>query len=126
MVPVTTLPVEDAELYLKAEIVSASGPADRGSVVFEYCSFGGPRHDVSSADEAPAAVCESGEGRWVRLNGVRISESFCPDGAPGTACAFYGVVAMPRTVGFRFTYRSQGGDIADGESQPLDFLWTAL
>ena len=84
---------------------------------------GGPVHgDVAHGRCFAFHACQPS---YARLNGVRISESFCLDGAPGTACAFYGVVVMPRTVGFRFTFRSQRGDIADGESQPQDFLWTA-
>jgi hypothetical protein len=43
----------------------------------------------------------------------------------GDAAMNFGVVQIPRTVGFRFRYSPQGGDIASGVSPAEDFTWTA-
>ena len=37
----------------------------------------------------------------------------------------FGVVRLPRDVGFRFRYASQGSGIASGTSQSKNFTWTA-
>ena len=37
----------------------------------------------------------------------------------------FGVVRLPRDVGFRFRYASQGSGIASGTSQAKNFTWTA-
>ena len=37
----------------------------------------------------------------------------------------FGLVVIPRTVGFRFKYASQGSSVASGTGAPADFTWTA-
>ena len=59
---VTSLPVQTAELILKASVTSSTGSAAQaGTVTFEYCSYkGGPPNDITRADEAPKEACEQG------------------------------------------------------------------
>ena len=123
---VTSLPVQTAELILKASVTSSAGSAAQsGTVTFEYCSYKGrPPNDISRADEAPKEACEQGTASWARLRSLYAS-SECPALAPGYACLGFGVVRLPRDVGFRFRYASQGSAIASGMSQPKNFTWTA-
>jgi hypothetical protein len=121
---VATLPVCGAssceELSLRAHVESSFGPADRGTVTFQYCSFtGGPPNDITRADEAPSSACEvDGTGRWANLQSIKLKEARDVD-------VNFGVVQIPRTVGFRFRYSPQGGNIAGGVSPAEDFTWTA-
>jgi hypothetical protein len=117
--PVTTLVVLQ-ELVLKAHVDNCAGSAaQRGSVTFHYCSLkGGPPNDITRADEAPSAACATGQGSWARLTTV-------PVNASGDALMNFGFVRIPRTIGFRFKYQSQGTGIASGGSAPADFTWTA-
>jgi len=121
---VSTLPVCGAssceELSLRAHVESSLGPADQGMVTFQYCSFKGrPPNDITRADEAPSSACEvDGTGRWATLLSMKVNEA-------GEASMNFGFVQIPRTVGFRFRYSPQGGDIASGVSAAEDFTWTA-
>ena len=121
---VPTLPVcgpsSCQELTLRAHVESSVGPAERGAVTFQYCSFkGGPPNDITRPDEAPSSACEvDGTGRWANLLSMKVSEA-------GDASTNFGPVRLPRTVGFRFRYSTQGGDIASGVSPAEDFTWTA-
>jgi hypothetical protein len=123
---VTSLPVQTAELILKASVTSSAGSAAQsGTVTFEYCSYkGGPPNDINRADEAPKEACEQGTASWARLRSLYAS-SECPALEPGYACLGFGVVRLPRDVGFRFQYASQGSGIASGTSQSKNFTWTA-
>ena len=116
---VPTLPVRQ-ELTLRAHVESSVGPAERGAVTFQYCSLrGGPPNDITRADEAPSSACEvEGTGRWANLLSMKVNEA-------GDASMNFGFVQIPRTVGFRFRYSPQGGDIASGVSPAEDFTWTA-
>jgi hypothetical protein len=117
---VTSLPV-GSEVGLKAEVTDAFGaPAQNGSVTFEYCSFKGlPPNDITRADEAPKEACESGEADWARLTGVRVTAS-------GVPLVGFGVVQIPRTVGFRIQYTGgQAIGIASG-SASANFTWCPL
>ena len=120
---VPTLPVcgpsSCQELTLRAHVESSVGPAERGAVTFQYCSFkGGPPNDITRPDEAPSSACEvEGTARWANLLSMKVNEA-------GDAAMNFGVVQIPRTVGFRFRYSSQGGDIASGVSAAEDFTWT--
>ena len=120
---VPTLPVcgpsSCQELTLRAHVESSFGPAELGAVTFQYCSLkGGPRNDISRPDEAPSSACEvDGTGRWANLLSMKVNES-------GDASMNFGFVRLPRTVGFRFRYSPQGGDIAAGVSPAEDFTWT--
>jgi hypothetical protein len=118
--PVTTLVVGTQELELAAHVTNGSGaPAQGGAVRFQYCSYKGlPPYDITRADEAPLAACESGEAIWKNLVTV-------PVNASGYAYMDFGIVQIPRTVGFRFIYVSQGSGIANGTSLPEDFTWVA-
>ena len=123
---VTSLPVQTAELTLQAAVTSSTGSAAQaGTVTFEYCSYKGrPPNDISRADEAPKEACEQGTASWARLRSLYAS-SECPALEPGYACLSFGVVRLPRDVGFRFRYASQGSGIASGTSQSKNFTWTA-
>ena len=124
---VTSLPVQTAELNLKAFVTSSAGSAAQtGTVTFEYCSYkGGPPNDISRADEAPKEACEQGTASWARLRSYSVDSGTCPAFGPGYACLTFGVVRLPRDVGFRFRYASQGSGIASGTSQSKNFTWTA-
>jgi hypothetical protein len=121
---VTTLrvcqPSTCPELDLRAHVEGNSGPAQRGSVTFQYCSYrGGPPNDLSRPDEAPSSACEiDGTGRWTSLLSLKIDAS-------GNAAMTFGYVSIPRTIGFRIRYSPQGGGIASGASLAEDFTWTA-
>ena len=123
---VTSLPVQTAELTLKAAVTSSTGTAAQaGTVTFEYCSYKGrPPNDISRADEAPKEACEQGTATWARLRSLYVS-SACPALEPGYACLSFGIVRLPRDVGSRFRYASQGSGIASGTSQSKNFTWTA-
>jgi hypothetical protein len=118
--PVTTLLVGGPELILAAHVADAAGnPAQRGSVSFQYCSLNGlPSNDITRADEAPSADCASGAATWTQLTSVRVDAS-------GNAYMDFGLVRIPRTVGFRFRYLSQGSSIPNGVSAPADFTWVS-
>ena len=124
---VTSLPVQSAELILKASVTSSTGSAAQaGTVTFEYCSYkGGPPNDITRADEAPKEACDEGTASWARLRSLSINSGTCPALGPGYACLNFGVVRLPRDVGFRFRYASQGSGIASGTSPSKNFTWTA-
>lgn len=123
--PVSSLPVCTSsvceELILNAHITEESSglPAQSGFVVFQYCSYKGlPPNDITRADEAPLEACEiDGTARWANLHALlKVNES-------GDAFLDFGAVLIPRTVGFRFQYKGQG-TIANGVSEPKNFIWT--
>lgn len=120
LVPVSTLPVNTSELILGVHVADGFGvPADRGMVTFQYCSLKGlPPNDITRPDEAPSANCADGSATWANLGSSPVDES-------GSAFQFFGVVQIPRTVGFRCRYQSQGGVIASDICSPKDFTWTA-
>jgi hypothetical protein len=124
---VTSLPVRSSELILKAYVADSQGnPASKGSVTFEYCSFkGGPRNDIERADEAPKEACEQGSARWARLSSMSVTAGRCPYLGTGYACLNFGVVQIPRQIGFRIRYEPQGSGIPAGMSVPENFTWTA-
>jgi len=119
---VPTLPVcrpsSCQELTLRAHVESSVGPAERGAVTFQYCSFkGGPPNDITRPDEAPSSACEvDGTGRWANLQSIRLKEARDVD-------VNFGIVQIPRTVGFRFRYSPQGSSIASGTSAEKNFTW---
>jgi len=121
LVPVTTLVAGGgAELILGALVIDAAGaPAQGGSVTFQYCSLKGfPPNDITRADEAPSSACASRDGSWARLTTV-------PVDAVGHAYMDFGIVMLPRTIGFRFAYARKGGAVSSGVSAPVDFTWVA-
>ena len=124
---VSSLTVLSQELILRAVVTDSSGaPAPQGSVAFEYCSYKKlPPNDITRADEAPAAACAQGLASWKRLASWSISGGTCPPSTPGSACMNFGVVRLPRDVGFRFRYSPQGSSIAAGTSAERDFTWVA-
>ncbi len=71
---------------------------------------------------SPAAA--QGTATWARLRSLYVS-SVCPPLEPGYACTTFGVVHIPRDVGFRFRYASQGSEIPSGTSPSKNFTWTA-
>jgi hypothetical protein len=124
---VTSLPVSSEELILKAYVASSSGqPAQDGTVTFEYCSYkGGPRNDITRPDEAPKEACEQGTASWVRLTSLSVNAGSCPALGTGYACMDFGIVRIPRDVGFRFRYSPQGTQIPSGTSEAKNFTWVA-
>lgn len=123
---VTSLRVLSQELILMAHVTDSSGAAaQKGSVTFEYCSYKGlPPGDVTRADEAPKEACEQGTAAWARLGSSAVDAGSCPWLGVGYACRNFGIVRIPRTVGFRFRYSSGGSVIASGMSPARNFLWT--
>lgn len=124
---VSSLPVESDELILKAYVTDNAGkPAQSGTVTFDYCSYkGGPPNDVTRADEAPKEACEQGTASWARLTSMTVDSGRCPTLGIGYACMNFGVVHIPRDVGFRFRYSAQKSVIASGMSEARDFTWTS-
>ena len=121
LVPVSTLPVGGGQLILKAHVAAAATglPATDGTATFEYCSLKKrPPNDITRADEAPLEACASGDASWARLGSVGVNAS-------GDAYLNFGIVRIPRTVGFRFRYAGQRGGIASGVSAPANFTWVA-
>lgn len=117
--PITTLVVRTDELILKAHVDDGAGnAAQKGSVSFQYCGYKGPAGDITRPDEAPSSECASGAATWKQLWSLNVD-------AAGNAYLDFGLVQIPRTVGFRFKYSSQGSNIASGMSVPQDFTWTA-
>jgi hypothetical protein len=124
--PVDSLPVLSRELILKAEVKDSSGaPAQTGAVTFESCSFKGlPPNDITRADEAPKEACASGSASWDRLDRRSVDAGTCPGLGVGTACYSFGLVRIPRTVGFRFRFDGNTS-IAKGVSAAENFTWVS-
>lgn len=122
---VSSLSVSSQELILMAHVTDSSGAsAQRGTVTFEYCSYKGlPPNDITRADEAPKAACDQGLADWARLTSVAVNAGRCPGLGAGYACMVFGIVRIPRTVGFRFRYSPQGSGIPGGMSEFKDFIW---
>ena len=126
---VDTLPVSAAELLIRVHVTDSTGqPATSGSVTIEYCSYGGQKNNIDRPDEAPAAACATGTARWVRHTSRSVTAGGCPEFATpelatGYVCANFGVVQIPRSVGFRAVYQSRSGGIAAGTTLPEDFTW---
>lgn len=118
---VSSLPVGfGSEVALRAHIEDAAGvAAQSGGVTFQYCSLKGrPPNDITRADEAPSSACADGSGTWANLMTITVDPS-------GNAYMSFGIVQIPRTVGFRFKYAGRGSGIANGVSEPADFTWVA-
>ena len=115
--PVSTLSVLSEELILGAHVEDSAGfPAQKGNVTFQYCSLKGlPPNDITRADEAPSSECANGSAKWASLVTVPVNTS-------GDAYMNFGLVRIPRTVGFRFQYKGNGS-IGSGTSAPADFTW---
>ena len=125
---VTSLRVSSTELVLKAYVTDSAGrPAQDGAVTFEYCSYrGGPANDITRADEAPLEACDQlGTGTWERLTTLSVYPGHCPPLGAGYACMNFGLVRIPRDVGFRFKFSAQRSGIASGTSQAKNFTWTS-
>jgi hypothetical protein len=118
------MPVLTDELILAAHVTTSSGvAATSGTVTFEYCSYKGlPPNDITRADEAPLEACADGSAAWNRLTATALG---CPQLGPGYACTGFGVVHIPRKIGFRFRFSGAKSGIASGTSAPLNFEWTA-
>ena len=124
---VSSLTVRSRELILKAYVTDSAGhPAQKGSVTFEYCSFkGGPPNDIDRADEAPKEACDQGLASWSRLTSISVTAGRCPYVGTGYACMNFGIVMIPREIGFRIRYEPQGSGIPAGTTVPENFLWIA-
>jgi hypothetical protein len=122
---VTSLPVLSAELILRGYVTSSTGtPVQGGTVTYEYCSYkGGPPNDITRADEAPKEACDLGTASWARLTSMAVNPGTCPGLGTGYACMNFGLVRLPRDVGFRFRYASQGSGVASGTSASKNFTW---
>lgn len=122
---VSSLPVKSEELFLKGYVTDGAGqPAPKGTIIFEYCSYKGrPPNDIERADEAPNEACEDGSASWARLDAIAVTAGRCPTLGIGYACMVFGVVQIPRQVGFRIRYEPQGSGIAAGATVPENFTW---
>jgi hypothetical protein len=126
--PVTSLPVLGQELILRAYVADeGSGtPAQSGTAVFEYCSYKGrPPGDIERADEAPKEACDAGIASWRRLRSIDVNAGSCPQLGVGNACMNFGIVMIPRDVGFRFRFNGKRSGIDSGTSDAANFTWTA-
>ena len=124
---VTSLPVNTGSLYLKGRVTDSSGnPAQKGTVRFEYCSYGRPYNDITRPDEAPKEACDLGTATWT-LRESRTIGTFgsCPPAlaGAGSVCNEFGRVRIARDVGFRISYQPQGSGIPAGSSTPENFTW---
>jgi hypothetical protein len=124
---VSSLPVLSTDLILKAQVTDSAGnPATLGTVTFEYCSYGGRPNDITQADEAPKEACEQGSAKWSRLGSWAVEGGGnCLGIGGGSACYAFGVVRIPRTIGFRIRYAQQKGSIVSGTSPARNFVWVA-
>ena len=124
---VSSLAVSSQELLLKGYVTDSSGrPAQKGTVTFEYCSYkGGPPNDIERADEAPKEACAQGSATWARLTSISVSAGRCPQLGAGYACLNFGIVRIPREIGFRMRYAPQGSGIPAGMTVPENFVWVA-
>ncbi len=124
---VSSLVVSSQELLLKGYVTDSSGrPAQKGTVTFEYCSYkGGPPNDIERADEAPKEACAQGSATWARLTSISVSAGRCPRLGTGYACLNFGIVRIPREIGFRMRYEPQGSGIPAGTTVPENFVWVA-
>jgi hypothetical protein len=124
---VSSLVVSSEELTLKAYVTDSAGqPATVGSVTFEYCSYKkGPANDISRPDEAPLEACAEGSASWARLASMSMTEQRCPRLGIGYACYNFGIVRIPRVVGFRMRYDPRNSGIASGGTLPKNFVWVA-
>ncbi len=124
---VSSLAVGSQELLLKGYVTDSLGrPAQKGSVTFEDRSYkGGPPNDIERADEAPKEACEQGSATWARLTSISVSAGRCPQLGIGYACMNFGIVRIPRQIGFRIRYQPQGSGIAAGMTTPENFTWVA-
>lgn len=124
--PVSSMPVLSHELILRAYVYDAFGvPAQSGTVIFEYCSYKGrPPNDIERADEAPKEACDAGIASWRRLRSVDVSIPSCPGFGTGNACMNFGIVRIPRDVGFRFRFSGRKAGIDPGTSEAANFTWT--
>jgi hypothetical protein len=49
----------------------------------------------------------------------------CPFPSAGYTCVNFGIVSIPRVVGFRIRYEPQGSSIPAGVTPPENFIWVA-
>jgi len=124
--PVSSLPVLSRELILRAYVEdSARVPAQNGTAAFEYCSYKSlPPGDIERADEAPKEACDAGIARWRRLGSRDVNAGSCPHLGVGNACFNFGIVRIPRDVGFRFKFSGKRSGIDSGVSEAANFTWT--
>jgi hypothetical protein len=118
--PVQSLPVGQ-EAILKALVLNATTglPATDGTVTFQYCSRAGRKNDITDADEAPKVECDEGTAKWTTVVSVALNKK-------GEAFGGFGIVRIPRTIGFRFLFRPEKSGIDGGTSPHLDLTWEPL
>ena len=68
------------------------------------------------------AVLFAGPGHG--FQSMTVDSGRCPTLGLGYACSNFGIVRIPRDVGFRFRYSPQGSPIAAGMSAMKNFTWT--
>jgi hypothetical protein len=107
----------NGELTLIATVRDAFGAlAQSGAVTFQYCSKGGPRHDISNPDETSAADCANGTGSWVDLRRIEINP------ITGQAVLLFGAVSVVKVIGFRYTYAGPRSGIASATTEGEDWV----
>ena len=128
---VSSLPVSGfglrSELLLWAQVSGPGGLAQKGSVIFQVCKSGGFGGSGFEEVWRPKADCDSGAARWAQAGMGDVTEG-CPSFAPnsgdsGNVCRTWGSMPVPITIGFRYKFMAQGGDIATGWSESKDMTW---
>ena len=125
---VSTLPVGGfglpSELLLWAQVSGPGGLAQKGSVIFQVCKSGGFGGSGFEEVWRPKKDCDSGAARWAQAGMGDVTEG-CPPFAPdsGNVCRTWGGMPVPITIGFRYKFRAQRGDIATGWSESKDMTW---
>lgn len=54
----------------------------------------------------------------------KVDAGSCPGLELGNACFNFGLVRIPRDVGFRFRYMGRRGGVDSGVSAEMNFTWT--
>jgi hypothetical protein len=121
------LPVNTGNLFLRGRVTDSAGnPVQKGTIRFEYCSFGRPYNDITRPDEAPKEACADGRATWTLRESRTIGNlGSCPVSmeAVGAVCNQFGRVQLPREIGFRISYQPQGSGFPAGASTPENFRW---
>jgi hypothetical protein len=87
----------------------ASGlPAQSGLIRLQQCSLQGA--------PAPSSTCDTGSGHWVpAFTTLRLTPA-----DEGSISVLFGFAPSGTTIGFRFLYNGQGGNIESGASNLVD------
>ena len=118
---VASLPVVGvggSELVLWAQVGGPGVLEQNGTVILQACRN-------STGTWRPSAECDSGAAAWTLVDIVKISEiTGCGHASgKGNVCRNFGGMPAPITVGFRYRFEPEGGDIPAGVSASKDMTW---